>query len=555
MRWIWIAALALWGCESTSAEGEQLRCTSDGQCAQGAYCDLDRQICVSGVRPPPPPEPEAQPEPQPEGQPDPEPDNQPDPEPDNQPDPEPDNQPEPDPPADADHDGVVDQDDNCPLVPNFAQRDTDQDFLGDACDRCPLTLGDECDYGCEDGPGAECVIGMPTCVVEAPEEVACSRELAVEGTAGICDAMGICILGPNDPIVKQKAYCTLGKVCVGGECVPRTPDLEAELGCDVCTARFDGEECSEGKGRCVNERCCLWDDIGADCNEQGPRGQRRISVPGPVLTRTGDSLLDHGTGMEWVFLPDVVQNLPAAHQACTRLDPTLRVPTTFELMDLIQQGAAFQDSIQDLLNEGQDTVFVRTVSPNNAAPMVVNLADGEQRLPPAVQQPRIHGLCVRAQLPPRDPLQRALSLTNAPDGMDGIRDPWTGLVWRDRAALTEIEWRVAGTCSGLAERLGVRPPTLVESLSFYLPNPGGLQIDAPAVQGRSRDWLELVADGQGIINRFGIPSALPAIFLGGDGFGQARRINFINGTIVDNTSGRVRCLVDAPMMEPGSPPE
>jgi len=58
---------------------------------------------------------------------------------------------------DSDGDAIVDATDNCPLVPNPTQADTDGDGLGDACDNCPLVpnsnqadgdgdrLGDACD--------------------------------------------------------------------------------------------------------------------------------------------------------------------------------------------------------------------------------------------------------------------------------------------------------------------------------------------------------------------------------------------------------------------------
>ena len=45
---------------------------------------------------------------------------------------------------DTDLDGVSDNEDNCPLVPNPALEDLDDDFLGDACDPCPGDPGNGC---------------------------------------------------------------------------------------------------------------------------------------------------------------------------------------------------------------------------------------------------------------------------------------------------------------------------------------------------------------------------------------------------------------------------
>lgn len=41
--------------------------------------------------------------------------------------------------TDSDDDGILDDNDNCPFVPNPDQLDTEQDGLGDVCDNCPLT--------------------------------------------------------------------------------------------------------------------------------------------------------------------------------------------------------------------------------------------------------------------------------------------------------------------------------------------------------------------------------------------------------------------------------
>jgi len=59
--------------------------------------------------------------------------------------------------GDADGDGIIDENDNCPLVANPDQADSDGDGIGDACDNCPRDanpdqadsdgngIGDACD--------------------------------------------------------------------------------------------------------------------------------------------------------------------------------------------------------------------------------------------------------------------------------------------------------------------------------------------------------------------------------------------------------------------------
>ena len=57
---------------------------------------------------------------------------------------------------DKDRDGIIDIDDNCPLVPNPLQEDEDGDGIGDACDNCPLVANpDQNDYD-GDGIGDTC---------------------------------------------------------------------------------------------------------------------------------------------------------------------------------------------------------------------------------------------------------------------------------------------------------------------------------------------------------------------------------------------------------------
>lgn len=51
-------------------------------------------------------------------------------------------------PNDRDGDGVIDDNDNCPTVPNTEQPNEDGDTEGDACDRCPLIAGEPATGAC-----------------------------------------------------------------------------------------------------------------------------------------------------------------------------------------------------------------------------------------------------------------------------------------------------------------------------------------------------------------------------------------------------------------------
>lgn len=57
--------------------------------------------------------------------------------------------------VDADGDGLLDEHDNCPLVPNASQRNSDGDLVGDACDVCPMRPDDQSDSD-GDGVGDVC---------------------------------------------------------------------------------------------------------------------------------------------------------------------------------------------------------------------------------------------------------------------------------------------------------------------------------------------------------------------------------------------------------------
>lgn len=58
--------------------------------------------------------------------------------------------------GDDDADGVLNEDDNCPLVANATQADVDGDSVGDVCDNCPATANRNQADGNADGVGDAC---------------------------------------------------------------------------------------------------------------------------------------------------------------------------------------------------------------------------------------------------------------------------------------------------------------------------------------------------------------------------------------------------------------
>lgn len=108
---------------------------------------------------------------------------------------------------DKDRDGIIDIDDNCPLVPNPLQEDEDGDGIGDACDNCPLVANpDQNDYD-GDGIGDTCDEGYieielisPTdyTIVDRNEEF--DFDVKVKCIAGVCGEVNVAL----DPIDYSK---------------------------------------------------------------------------------------------------------------------------------------------------------------------------------------------------------------------------------------------------------------------------------------------------------------------------------------------------------------
>ncbi|HZE89270.1 MAG TPA: thrombospondin type 3 repeat-containing protein, partial [Verrucomicrobiae bacterium] len=137
-------AIALGGVIQTCAALSGTGCSAGDVCSGGAFVpssDFGSLCCVGGTctAPPPPPPPTG---------------------------------------TDTDGDGVIDTNDNCPLVANPAQEDLDGDGVGDACDNCPAVFNEGQADNDGDGIGDACD--------------ACPGGADVDED-GVCDASDNCV--------------------------------------------------------------------------------------------------------------------------------------------------------------------------------------------------------------------------------------------------------------------------------------------------------------------------------------------------------------------------
>jgi len=162
---------------------------------------------------------------------------------------------------DTDLDGIVDIQDNCPLIRNAAQSDADFDEAGDACDNCPLVfnrtqsdydgdgVGDACEDACPfgaDGTGTFYVDpyhGRNNYSGRSPAEawrtIQWARNNVCEGASIIVLTCGNGVLDGDEACDPPDSECS-SSFCTGGLC---------NHNCSECVAYSFPEMTCAGSGR------------------------------------------------------------------------------------------------------------------------------------------------------------------------------------------------------------------------------------------------------------------------------------------------------------------
>ena len=169
---------------------------------------------------------------------------------------------------DCDGDGVAQEIDNCPLVPNPKQVDTDGDTLGNDCD--PDDDGDNV-------PDPQDCKPLDTTVYPGALEVCDQKDNDCDGatdeglcddqnacTDDICGADGSCLNPPNSNACDDGTVCTQVDLCKAGQCVGSSPVLcDDGNACtqDLCDAQTGCYHTSEGSSPCEDGNPCTGPDL------------------------------------------------------------------------------------------------------------------------------------------------------------------------------------------------------------------------------------------------------------------------------------------------------
>jgi parallel beta-helix repeat protein len=189
--------------------------------------------------------------------------------------------------------------DNCRLIANAQQEDTDDDGSGDVCDLCPVEfdpgwqdrdgdgLGDVCNECIDAVDGALCDDANACTMNDACRARQCTGALVNCGDGNVCtddtcDRKAGCAHVPNHAACDDGNPCTQGEVCDGGTCGEGEPVScpapdQCHVGvCDPETGACnpspvaDGVPCDDGNACTLGDACDAGTCVGPEplvCND------------------------------------------------------------------------------------------------------------------------------------------------------------------------------------------------------------------------------------------------------------------------------------------------
>ena len=175
---------------------------------------------------------------------------------------------------DHDGDGVIDEDDNCPEIPNPGQTDSDGDGIGDLCDNCPSNHNPgQADYD-GDGIGDLCDPDIDGDGYQGGVDDCNDWNSAINpGAQEVCDGVDNNCLDGIDEDPAASASCSNGLFCDGaetcnfGSCQPGVPvDCVDGVGCTMDSCNEETDACD----RVANDGLCddgLWCNGAETCDE------------------------------------------------------------------------------------------------------------------------------------------------------------------------------------------------------------------------------------------------------------------------------------------------